>query len=201
MNKKVLASFAALMILSMTLTPFALARPWNPKNNEKFLDYDVVVGFDPTGIIEAFANPEFVPSIDKPNKMIVSWEEVATTDYTITVEGIGTYTCGTDFEYSGVAVYTCIGPPYEPGPLGMPVGSHQNKFRVDYMYDFGDGDGGIDGTLSMLANTAQDGVMLITSVGGTGDLQNVQVFATSTPTGNHDGIVIGWPDMPPVPTP
>ena len=200
MNKKILLAFTSFLIVAMMLTPLALARPWNPKNNEKFLDYDVVVGFDYSVVLEAVANPEFVPSEDKPNKMIISWEEVATTDYTITVEGVGTYTCGTDFEYSGVAVYTCIGPPYTPGPLGMPQGSHQNKFRVDYMYDFGDGDGGIDGTLSMLAVTAQDEVMWITSVGGTGDLQNVQVFATALAPG-HDGIVIGWPDIPPVTPP
>ena len=130
--------------------------------------------------------------------MIISWVEVATTDYTITIEGIGTYRCGTDFEYSGVAVYTCIDEPYTIVPSGLPLGSKQNKFRVDYMYDFGDGDGGIDGTLSMLAVTAQDEVMWITSVGGTGDLQNVQVFATALAPG-HNGVVIGWPEIAPIP--
>jgi hypothetical protein len=196
LNKKILVSFVALLILSITLTPFALARPWNEKNNEKFLKYNVVVGFDYSVVFAAAADPEYVPSEDKPNKMIISWEEVATSDYTITIDGIGTYVCGTDFEYSGVAVYTCIGET-SLGPMGLPVGDKQNKFRVDYMYDFGDGDGGIDGTLSMLAVTAQDEVMWITSVGGTGDLQNVQVFATSLAPG-HDGIVIGWPNIPPV---
>ncbi len=187
------------MILSITLIPFASARPWNEKNNEKFLNFNVVIGFDYTNALEAVANPVYVPSADKQNKVIVSWVEQPTTDYTIIIEGIGTYTCGTDFEYSGVATFTGIGEPYTPGALGLPTGSKQNKFRVDYMYDFGEDDENpdtIDGTLRMLAVTAQDGVMWITSVGGTGDLQNVQVFATGLAPG-HDGIVIGWPDIPP----
>ena len=199
MKKKILVTFVALLIVSMTLTPFALARPWGEKNNEKFLDYDVVIGFDFTNALEAIANPEYVPSADKPNKLIITWVEQATTAYTITIEGIGTYTCGTDFEYSGVAVYTTIGEIIGTGSLGLPLGSKQAKFRVDYMYDFGEDDGNpdtIDGTLQMLAVTAEDGVMWITSQSGTGDLRNVKVIATAGGAG-HDGIVIGWPDMLP----
>lgn len=199
MKKKFLMAFLALAVFSMTVVPFVCARPWNAKNNEKFLDYDVVIGFDFTNALEAIANPTYVPSEAQPNKIIITWVEQATTDYTITVEGLGTYICGTDFEYSGVAVFVGIGEPYTPGSLGLPTGSKQNKFRVDYMYDFGPDDGDpetIDGTLEMLAVTAEDGVMWITSQRATGDLRNVQVFATSAATG-HDGIVINWPDMPP----
>ena len=67
------------------------------------------------------------------------------------------------------------------------------------MYDFGEDDGDpntIDGTLEMLAITAVEGVMRISSKRGTGDLQNVQIMATGAGMG-HDGIVIGWPDIPP----
>ena len=194
MNKKIVVAFTAFLIVAMMLTPLALARPWNPKNNEKFLDYDVVIGFN---WAETVFNIELVPSPDRPNKLIMSWDEVATVDYTITVEGIGTYVCGTDFEYSGVAVYTTIGAPYETDPdTGFPVGTKEVKFRVDFMYDFGDDGEGIDGTLEMLAITAQEGVMHISSQRGTGDLQNVKVFATAAGAG-HDGMVIGWPDIPP----
>jgi hypothetical protein len=198
LNKKIILAFTSFLILAMMLTPLATARPWTPKNNEKFLDFDVVVGFNWLPVIEAVANPEYVPSEDNPNKVIVSWVEEATSDYTITIEGIGIYVCGTDFEYSGVATRTAIGEPYDTGSLGLPIGSKQNKFRVDYMYDFGDDGEGVDGTLEMLAQTAEDGVMYISSQRGTGDLQNVHIFATGAGMG-HDGIVIGWPDTPPVP--
>ena len=42
MNKKTLAIITALLVLSMTLTPLALAKPWEyPKNNEKFQSFHV----------------------------------------------------------------------------------------------------------------------------------------------------------------
>jgi hypothetical protein len=196
MKKKILTIFTFILILSMTLTTFALARPWNPKNNDKFLDFDVVIGFEWNNLIAAVANPVYVPNADSPNKVIVSWVEEPTTDYTITIEGMGTYRCGTDFDYSGVATLTAIGAPFTPGILGLPQGTKQGKFRVDYMYDFSAYSSGIEGTLEMLAVTAEDGVMWISSQSGSGDLQNVKIFATSV-TGGHDGLVIGWPDIPP----
>ena len=193
MNKKILGIVLAFIFLAAMTTPMVLAKPWNPKNNEKFLDFDVVIGFD---YGSAVFNVEQIPSEDKMNKLIVWWEEVATEAYTITVEGIGTYVCGTDFEYSGVAVYTTIGREFVFNPdTGFLVGDKEINFRVDYMYDFGSDDGNpdtIDGTLEMLAIMSTE-EMIITTKRGTGDLQNVVTLATAAGLG-HDGIVIGWPE-------
>ena len=73
------------------------------------------------------------------------------------------------------------------------------------MYDFGDEGEGIDGTLRMRATWRSDdffsfvtpGSFKITSLEGTGDLQNVNVKATNTiaEAGSaHLGTVIGWPE-------
>jgi hypothetical protein len=69
------------------------------------------------------------------------------------------------------------------------------------MYDFGDGDGGLDGTLTMLALITGNTVFLseemkpmwITSLQGTGDFKNVNIKATSVAP-YHVGIVSGWPE-------
>jgi len=198
MNKKILVMLVALLVLSITLTPFAVAKPWNERNNEKFETFSTTVAFNFEPILTAIANPEYVPSQDHTNKIIYSWVEEATA-YTITVDGV-TYSLGTDFEYSGVSVVTTVGEPFTPNPLlaGMLVGSKETHFRVDYMYDFSAVEGGIEGTISMLALTTSgpDRLMYISSLQGTGDLKNVKIWATAAGMG-HLGIVSGWPDTPP----
>jgi len=197
-NKKILVMFVALLVLSITLTPFAVAKPWNERNNEKFETFSTTVAFNFEPILTAIANPEYVPSEEHTNKIIYSWEEEAITGYTITVDG-DTYYLETDFEYSGVSVTTTIGEPFVPNPIlgGMLEGS-KTHWRVDYMYDFSAVEGGIDGTISMRALTTSgpDRLMYITSLQGTGDLKNVKIWATAEGMG-HLGIVSGWPDTPP----
>jgi len=185
MNKKILVIVAALLVLSMTLTPFALAKPWNPKSNEKFETFETtfVINFGP--IIAAIADPEWV----NPNRVITSWVELMD-DYSISVDGVSYY-LHTDFEYSGVATFTANGGPFAPGPNGA-LNGKQNHFRVDYMYDFEIVPGGIQGTIKMLA-LLTNGPMSIRSLQGTGDLQNVQIQATAG-LGAHTGVVIGWPE-------
>jgi len=190
MNKKILVIVVALLVCSMMLTPFALAKPWNPKSNEKFETFETILGINIGPIIAAIANPEWV----NPNMVITSWVEVMD-DYTITVDGVD-YSLGADFEYSGVAVRTSIGAPFTTGLFGMLMGDKQNHFRVDYMYDFEIVPGGIQGTIKMLA-LLTNGPMSIRSLQGTGDLQNVQIQATQGEGFTHTGIVLGWPDIPP----
>jgi hypothetical protein len=188
-------------LVSIAITPLGLAVPWNPKNNEKFQTFETVLTIDPTPIMAA--TPQYVPSEDKPNKIIISWDE-AFFDYSITIGGDYAYYLHDDFEYSGVAVYTTIGKEYEPNPLtGFPVGDKETKFRVDYMYDFGPDDGNpdtLDGTLQMLAITATPDTMFIRNLRGTGDLKNVQIISTAVGYA-HSGLVIGWPDIAPNPSP
>jgi len=195
MNKKILVMAVALLVLSMTLTPFALAKPWNPRNNEKFQTFSTTLIPNVGNILAAIANPEYIPSEDNPNKVITSWIEEPMAYYEINV-GANTYYLGTHFEYTGVAVYTAIGAPFTPNPdiFGLLVGSKEAKFRVDYMYDFSAVPGGIEGTLTMLAITANPGGMHIRSLQGTGDLQNVQIWATGADGLGHIGLVSGWPE-------
>jgi hypothetical protein len=192
MNKKIFGIIVALLTISLIVTPFAFAKPWNPKNNDKFKDFSVTLVPNFANIAAGIANAEYIPSADNPNKVIVTWIEEPMIDYTITVDGT-TYFLGTDFDYTGVAVYTSIGAPFTPNAIGLPIGTKEQKFRVDYKYDFDAVPGGIEGTLEMLAITANPGGMMIRSLRGTGDLQNVQIFATGVGFG-HVGLVIGWPE-------
>jgi len=180
------------MLVAMLATPIAAAKPWEPKNNDKFESY--AVSLIPNFGAIAGATIEYIPNEANPNKIIATWAEEPMTSYIITVDGVP-YVLGVDFEYTGVAVKTAIGAPFTTAPTGMPVGDNVNHFRVEYMFDFGDGNGGIDGTLKMLAETT-NGPMYIRSLQGTGDLQNVQIWATATGL-THAGLVSGWPDIPP----
>lgn len=191
MNKKILVIFVALLVLSITLTPFALAKPWNyPKNNDKFKTYSVSLIPNPIPI--ANADVKYIPSEDNPNKAIQSWVEEHIV-YTITVDEVP-YNLHTDFEYSGVAVITAFGAPFTLSPFGTIQGDQLNQFRVEYMYNFSAVSGGIEGTIEMLA-LSKDGEMSIRSLRGTGELQNVQIMATNVGVGlGHVGIVSGWPE-------
>jgi len=195
MNKKILLALTAFLIIAMMATPLALAKPWtNLKNNDKFQTFSVTLVPNVGNILAAVANPEYIPLEENPNKIIYTWIEEPMTAYTIDV-GSNSYSLGTDFEYTGVAVLTQIGAPFIPNPamFNILVGSKETKFRVNYKYDFSAVEGGIDGTLEMLAITANPRGMHIRSLRGTGDLQNVQIQATGVGM-THTGIVIGWPE-------
>ena len=190
MNNKILVSFTAFLIVAIMLTPLALAKPWTaPKNNAKFKPFSAVVV--PGASLRVV---EYIPSEENPNKIVNSWVEEPMTAYFITVDTV-TYSLGTDFEYTGFAVYTAIGDEFTPNAFGLLQGDKVNHFRVEYMYDFIDGPSGIDGTLQMLAITSSSEGMHIRSLQGTGDLQNVQIQATAAGL-THTGIVSGWPEPP-----
>ena len=207
MNRKILVAVASLLVISMMLTPLAFAKPWNPKDNPKFEEFGVTFGFDWSGFIEATVAA--TAELEDANKVVVKATEVAVS-YEIRIGEAGPgqriYTLGEDFAYSGEMTYTVFKPilPYEPfsnPPLSIFLGGKFHHFRVDYMYDFGDGDGGLDGTLTMLAlitgNTeflsSEMKPMWITSLQGTGDFKNVNIKSTAI-SPNHMGIVSGWPE-------
>ena len=52
MNKKTLIVFTAFLILAMTLTPLALAKPGAEKNNEKFEYFELIVSGEGSGTNE-----------------------------------------------------------------------------------------------------------------------------------------------------
>ena len=197
LNKKILV--AVLLAGIMLAVPLVSAVPWTyPKNNDKFEEFAVVGSFSFLDII--FGDHQYVPSYDEVNKLVISWEENMLS-YEISVDG-NTYTLGVDFTYTGIATLILYNPVFtEPTKLWTEDVS-QSHTIVDYMYDFGDDDGGIDGTLTM-RYVVNKGTGSINTLAGTGDLRNVQIKATAWNvfdpatyilTIYHEGRVSGWPE-------
>jgi hypothetical protein len=183
MNKKILVF--GLLVLSITLTPFALAKPWEyPKNNDKFESYLVI--HENLAITEF--ELEYKPNAVNPNMQVVNWGDNEG-DYEIVIGGDKHYLRGVDFAYDQDCVWTAIGAPF----IGL-FGSKSNIWRIEYRFDFSAFEGGIEGTLEMLF-VFNNGIISIRSLRGTGDLQNVQILATAV-LEEHSGVVIGWPDIP-----
>jgi hypothetical protein len=197
-NRKLLGVFAALMVAGLLATPVVSAKPWEEKNNEKFQSFLATFVFDETFAQNLELN--YKPSEDEPNIIVATWEENYL-DYSISIDGL-TYQLGADFERTGYVKRTAIGAPFIYYPFdvtGAPFGSIITHSRVEFTFDFSAVPGGIDGTLEMLSlwNVHGETVEIsIRSLRGTGDLQNVQILATSGPM-TIEGIVIGWPDIPP----
>jgi len=186
MNKKIMF-IVALLAVSL-LIPLTLARPWTyPKNNDYFQSFDTTFSME-------IPFPTLVIDDTNPNRVTGTWTEEMLT-YTITV-GSETYVLGEDFTYEGIAVTIGIGAPVTLSGLGLPNGAKETHTRIKYMYDFGDGDGGIDGTLTMLAlrTSGLTRPMNIRSLQGTGDLKNVIIQATQGAGFTHTGVVKGWPE-------
>lgn len=178
------------MIVSPLLGTAEAKRCEKPRNCESF---EAVLATD-----LAAANME---TVEKPNKIIISWEEVMTA-YTITIDGIS-YELGVDFEYSGFAKWTVWNPTGENHPLlGFPLGEIM-ELKVNYVYDFSAVPEGIDGKIRMIARIKMEdineffiaGNMKIKSLWGTGDLRNTKIEATNGGAGNpnHIGTVCSWP--------
>ena len=195
MNKKSLLVIAALLVVSLSLTPFALAEPWETKSNDKFQTFMVEHEINPMSIIMT-AEFDCQPSQEDPNIIVMTWVD-SQSKYDITV-GEQTYSLGIDFNYEGYSKWTAIGSPFTYKMGIFPDGSKSNIWMVEYKYDFSAVPGGIEGTLDLLMLDVNDKVS-IRSLSGTGDLQNVQIMATAV-LGTHEGIVIGWPDIPPAST-
>jgi hypothetical protein len=201
MKRKILLTVLALAVVLLA-TPLVSAVPWTyPKNNEKFEEFGVTYGLDFINTIIP-ATYAAIAEMDNPNKVVVSYEEVAVS-YEIRVGEAGPdqriYTLGDDFEYSGVATLTVFDPilPYNPAYVFL-LG-RMAHMRVDYMYDFGDDDEGLDGTINLVALWTGGEYLAkagkITSIKCTGDFQNVQIQAApdvGSPT--HIGVVSGWPE-------
>lgn len=191
MEKKSLVIITAILAISIAITPFALAKPWEyPKNNEKFQSFSVTLG----GVLPSYEN-EFKPNEENTNVIVQRWGNNINY-YEIVIGGNWHYLLGVDFEYDQQCVHTAIGFPFiNMGGIGYYLGAKSNHLRIEYTFDFTDGDG-IEGTLEMLM-VDNNGMISIRSLSGTGDLRNVQIMATAAGMGSHAGIVIGWPDIPP----
>jgi hypothetical protein len=209
MKKKILLITLTLLVVLMLATPLAAAKPWNySKNNPKFEQYSTTINFTFENLV--LATYAATAGLEEANKVVVVYEEQAIAGYQIRIGEAGpsqrVYNLGEHFAYYGVATITTWNPilPYEFDPtnpmMTLFLAGSKTHWRVDYMYDFGDGDGGLDGTITMLAlitgNSESPWVskpMFITSLQGTGDFANVQIQATAAVPG-HAGVVIGWPE-------
>ena len=200
MKIKIITLIFALMLIAMALAPFSVALNWEPKNNtEKFQIFEVLA---------APAKPlnqelEFIPSEEAPNKVVAIYNENMP-KYTIII-GDYIYKLGVDFAYTSSVKLTLWEPTMPLLPALPLTPSREIAFTIKYLLDFSAFPNGIEGTLEMqliakgdtIFNCQAPGAMTISSLKGTGDLQNVNIKATSNGGFTQIGVVSGWPDIPP----
>ena len=208
MNKKLFSVLIGALVISLMLTPFAIAVPGAEKSNEKIKSwqYEKEVSF---GVL-LMGEHEYIPSLEKPNKLVITSEE-GFISYQITVDG-RTYVQGVDFDCVDVFTkYVANKPVFDPEGLGdlWPSESQTAHLLVYTTFDFSVYEGSIEGQLRIMERSSS-GNTHTTSVWGTEDLQNVVLQATyyntmdpdATPfpvlTVYDDGTVIGWPDKAPL---
>ena len=208
MNRKMFLAPIIVLLLLLAVAPVMATQPkvWDEMNNDKFETFHALA----RGSFSASLNPnnwQYIPSLEECNKVIISWDEVMTA-MEIGVDG-NTYVMGTDFTYKGHAEMVIYDPVFPSPPPVIPFAISDFRIRhsqIDYEYTFLPASG-IEGTLRMQAIMAGEGAHLgysISSLSGTGDLQNVQIKATTNNTGlpphtpswniGHWGLVIGWPE-------
>lgn len=194
-KREILLSATIFLLVAILATPMVSGLSWEPKNNEKFQSFETSIGSIAVTNVEL----KYSPSEDAPNLIVISTDEIMT-NYQITIDGSKTYIQDTDFTYSGHQTWMLYNPelpldfPYYLTPVRM------LSLDVKYSYTFLPASG-IEGTINMhsitkgesIADLLASGAMLITSMEGTGDLQNVNIKAT-TAEGGHSGIVSGWPE-------
>lgn len=188
MNKRILLIVIAMLVWSMALTPFVLARPGVEKENEKFLPLQITkIGGPPVGPVVTINHPE--PPKEPEFRRVIIPEGLLYAE--ILIDG-DAYYLGVDFTYE------CT----------IAIDYHLNSDPVfgnliaDQTYDFTLS--GIDGKLEVLTVGKVWGLPPSESWGssrgyGTGDLEGVKLMATGwhEPTGEviHMGTITGWPDV------
>jgi len=199
--KKLILFVGITLIAFLLLSPLAIAAPLKEKNNDKFQTFSVTGRFSWFSYLTG--DHYYVPSTDNVNKAIIEFDENMIT-YDITI-GEHTYHLGTDFTYTGHVKFVYLDPVYTlsaPYTLLYPT-SYRGQYHaiIDYCYDFSTSS--IDGTINMQC-VGSSGGQYISSLSGTGDLQNVQIKAQVTDndynpgtyviTIYHSGIISGWPE-------
>ena len=205
MNRKINVFTVLFLTLFMSTIMLAQAAPLKDKNNDKFQTFVEAGSY--SILSYATAGATYTPSMEKTNKLILSWNEAMLT-YEISIDG-NTYIMGKDFIYTGYATEIFWDPVFGgSGGMIFPSDYRATQLVVDYMYDFSAFQGGIEGTLMMRAVSHGEKGSTITSLAGTGDLQNVQINAfvsnggfipPVTITFEHKGLVQGWPNIAPNP--
>jgi hypothetical protein len=202
LKKKCLALFVVILLFSMLTTQLAMASSYEEKNNPKFKTFEVNQQQSLTTYLIALSNPTYIQSEDRQLRLIIGPYEDQIVACKIKVDGIE-YIEGVDFDYVGSSTYEVWRPTGESFMGIYPLGDLM-LFKIEYTYDFGEDGQGIDGKINMRATWLSDdffsfispGSFKITSIDGTGDLQNVNIKATngvSAVGSSHVGTVIGWP--------
>lgn len=206
MNRKIIVFTVLFLTLFMSPIMLAQAVPLKEKNNDKFQDFTEAGSYNAL-IYYAGADTTYIPNMDNVNKWIVSVNEVNEVMLTYEIRiGGNTYELGKDFDYTGYSQEIFWDPVFNP-ITGFPTSSRATHLVVNYMFDFSAVVGGIEGTLMMRAVSQGEHGSTITSLSGTGDLQNVQINAYISNVGNvgpiisfvHSGLVQGWPNIAPNP--
>ena len=192
-----------LVLATLLLVPLASAVPLKEKTNDKFQTYHVDLVVDASTWV-IFGDFQAHPSMEKSNYVTISGPETFM-QYDLTI-GSHVYHQVTDFIYTGhfEYVYYDVEAWAYYGPYVWPADNsyRTNHLLVDYSLTFLL-QSGIDGTINLRAVSVEGNYgMSITSLSGTGDLQNVQVKATSSNvivdgtiySGTHNGWVTGWPN-------
>ena len=205
MNTKITVFTVLLLTLFMSTIMLAQAVPLKEKNNDKFQDFMEAGSYSILSYVTG--DQTYIPSMEKTDKLILSWNEAMLT-YEISIDE-NTYVMGKDFSYTGYAQEIFWDPVFGgTGGMIFPSDYRATHLVVDYMYDFSAFQGGIEGTLMMRAVSQGGRGSIITSLAGTGDLQNVQIKAyvsnggfipPVTITFEHEGLVQGWPNIAPNP--
>lgn len=199
-KKAVVVILALTLLTILPMVALVQADALIEKNNDKFETFAVTGKFPFSEI--ALAEHQYVPSKENVNLLVITYEE---TFSSMEIDiGSDTYKMGTDFAYEGQAKYVfhdvtawLVISGLLPAYLWPSTGGYRsNMLTVDYKFDFSAFQGGLEGTLNMMAVNGH-----INSLSGTGDLQNVQIKGEILPstgfpiiTIHHEGIVSGWPE-------
>ena len=193
-RREILLVATTFFLVAVLAIPMVSGLSWEPKNNEKFQSFETTLTAGVTNV-----EIKYSPSEDEPNKVVISADE-SMSNYQIIIDGSKTYIQDVDFVYNGHLTWMLFDPEL---PLALPyylTPARMLSLDVRYSYTFLPASG-IEGTINMhaiakgetIADLFAPGEMLITSLEGTGDLQNVNIKATAA-VGGHMGIVSGWPE-------
>jgi hypothetical protein len=192
-----------ILVIVLLSCPLVTAAPLKDKSNDNFQTFHVT--FTCNALTWVGGTHEYYPSFEKANRVTISGSETMLT-YDITV-GTETYHLGTDFIYTGHFQYVFFDVTQwnNYGSYGIwPKTGYfrERQLTVDYSYEFLPASE-LDGTIYFRAVAVEGHYgMMIASLYGTGDFEDVQIRATNGGEGNvgpiytvyHDGWVIGWPE-------
>jgi hypothetical protein len=162
MNRKLILAPLIVSLMLLAVAPVMASQPksWTEKNNDKFETFQVLGRGSFSAALTG--DWEYIPSLEKCNKVVVSWDEVFTA-MQIMVDG-HTYVMGADFTYKGRDTMIFYDPVFPSPPPVIPflITGRMMHSQIDYEYTFNTAS--IKGTLRMQAIIAGQGDVLSYSI-------------------------------------